>query len=51
MWKMPDFVKSPYFYIEDGQWRLRDDAPKKMKKKLEKLIKRDKELREQGIEV
>ena len=37
----PDWLlDSPYFYIdEDGGWALKDDAPKELKEKFEKLMK------------
>ena len=49
MMMMPSFIKSPYFYIENNRWKLRDDAPKKLKEEFDKFMKAQKELDKTSI--
>lgn len=46
---MPNFVKSPYFVMEDGNWHLKEGAPEDVKKEFEEYMEYTKKLEEEGI--
>ena len=45
----PEFVDSPYFVPEDGNWHLKEDAPEELKQEFEEYVQYEKELEERGI--
>ena len=47
--KMPEFVKSPYFVPEFGNWHLKEGAPEEVVKEFEEYMKHKKEQEEEGI--
>ena len=50
MEKMPNFIKSPYFVPEFGNWHLKDGAPKEVVDEFNEYMKREEENKKAGIQ-
>lgn len=37
--EIPDFINSPYLIIDEKGWRLKENAPEKIKSDFEKYMK------------
>ena len=46
--KTPDFMKSPYFVPEFGNWHLKEGAPEEVVKEFNEYMERYKENKEEG---
>lgn len=47
----PNFVDSPYFVAEDGNWHLKDGAPEEIKEEFEEYMKYSEECEKKGIDI
>lgn len=47
----PDFVDSPYFYIDENGFHLKEGAPEDTQKEFDEYMRRVKEAEERGIEL
>lgn len=45
----PNFVNSPYFVCESGNWHLKEGAPEEVVKEFEEYMQYIEELKERGI--
>lgn len=43
------FTDSPYFYVDENGWNIREDAPEEVKKEFEEYMEYSKKLQEEGI--
>lgn len=50
MTQEPNFVNSPYFVNESGNWHLKEGAPEEVVKEFEEYMQYTKELEERGID-
>ena len=46
--KMPNFIKSPFFVPEFGNWHLKDGAPKEVVDEFNEYMKNDQKNRKEG---
>lgn len=46
----PNFVDSPYFVAEDGNWHLKEGAPEEVQKEFDEYVKYVEDLEKRGID-
>lgn len=49
--KRPKFVDSPYFYVDENGWHLKEGAPEEVVEEFDEYMEYEKELEERGIEL
>ena len=46
----PNFIDSPYFVMEDGNWHLKPGAPEEVQKEFDESMAYQQELEKRGID-
>lgn len=47
----PDFIDSPYFVGEEGNWHLKEGAPEDVVKEFEEYMKYKEEMGDKGVDM
>lgn len=47
----PSFIDSPFFFVDDEGWHLRDGAPDEVRKEFEEYMEYVKKLESRGISI